>query len=73
MISDDDAIAAARAALVGRVNPQPGGPIRVLREAGRISIEFGRNDPPGTRGPDFDARVVLDVGSGSVISVLGGS
>lgn len=72
-MSDDEAIAAARTALAGRVNPQAGGPIRVTREGQRISVEFGRHDPPGTRGPDFDARVVVDAGSGRILSVLGGS
>jgi len=73
VISDDDAVAAARVALVGRVNPQPGAPVRVTREGAQIIVEFGRQDPPGTRGPDYDARVRLDAESGGILSILGGS
>ena len=73
MISDDDAVAAARAALVGRVNPRPAAPVRVTREGARIIVEFGRLDPPGTRGPDYDARVSVDGESGRILAVLGGS
>lgn len=72
MISDEQAIAAARQALVGKVEPQAEGPIRVSRQGARIMVEFGRHDPPGTRGPDYDARVCVDAHSGLVQSVLGG-
>ena len=72
-ISDDRAIELATAAIAGRITPQAGGPVHLARRAGEIVVEFRRNDPPGTRGPDFDARVVLDEVSGEVRSLLGGS
>lgn len=29
-------------------------------------VTFTRNDPPGTRGPDHDARVLVDAHTGKV-------
>ena len=72
-ISDERAVELARAAIAGRIEPQDGGPVHVQRQGAEVVVEFRRQDPPGTRGPDYDARVVLDAVSGAVRSLLGGS
>ncbi len=70
-ISDERAIELARAAIAGKVTPS-GGPIVVTRRNDEVVVEFRRDDPPGTRGPDYDAQVVLHSSTGAVRSVLGG-
>jgi hypothetical protein len=70
-LSDDDAIAAARQAIEGHIT-LTGGPVHVERTGKEVIVEFRRDDPPGTRGPDYDARVVLDAATGEVRSLLGG-
>lgn len=42
-------------------------------EQGQYVVTFPRSDPPGTRGPDYHARVTIDAVTGAVIELLGGS
>jgi hypothetical protein len=62
----------AREAIEGIVDLS-GGPVTVETDGGSYVVTFRRNDPPGVRGPDYDAKVTLDRGSGEVIEILGGS
>lgn len=71
-ISDEQAVAAARAAVAGAVELS-GGPVSVNRQGDTVVVEFGCDLPPGTRGPDYDARVTLDAKSGAVREILGAS
>lgn len=71
-ISDEQAVAAARAAVAGTVEIS-GGPVSVSRRGDTVVVEFGCDLPPGTRGPDYDARVTLDAKTGTVREILGSS
>ena len=71
-IRDEQAVATARAAVAGAVEIS-GGPVSVNRQGDTVVVEFGCDLPPGTRGPDYDARVTLDANSGAVREILGAS
>jgi hypothetical protein len=73
MISKAEAIEAARAALQGNVELSPGGGVEVVLQGNVFVVTFTRNDPPGTRGPDYDAQVKVDARTGKVTELLGGS
>lgn len=72
MLTESEAIAIARRALVGKVTPQDGAPVVVDTEGDRLIVTFVHHNPPGVRGPDYDARVTLDRRSGRVLEILGG-
>jgi hypothetical protein len=65
-VSQEEAIRAARAVLVCNVELAPGGGVEVTRRGPFFVVTFTRNDPPGTRGPDHDARVLVDAHTGRV-------
>jgi hypothetical protein len=73
MISKEQAIEAARAAIEGKVELSPGGGVEVVLQGNVYVVTFTRNDPPGTRGPDYDARVKIDARTGNVTELLGSS
>lgn len=73
MLDDEEAIDAARQAIVGKVEPVAGAPVTVRRSGPEIVVEFGHPLAPGGRGPDYDAQVRLDAETGSVLGILGGS
>lgn len=66
------ALAAARSAIAGRIEPRAGAEVSVRREGDRWTVEWAFAPAP-RRGPDFEARVEIDAGSGEVISILAGS
>ena len=57
----------------GKATLQPEGPVETVRETDRYIVTFVHVNPPGVRGPDFDARVTLDASTGDVIQILGAS
>jgi hypothetical protein len=63
----------ARAALAGLIELEQDGPVTVQRRGRHWVVEFGYENPPGVRGPDFEARVTLDADTGEVVEVLAGS
>lgn len=73
MISEDDAVRIARKALEGNVELSAGGGVKVELRDEVYTVTFTRNDPPGTRGPDYVAQVTVDGRSGTVTALLGGS
>lgn len=62
----------ARAALDGLVTLEQDGPVTVTAGDDGYVVEFGTTNPPGVRGPDFEARVML-TRTGTVREVLAGS
>lgn len=72
-IDEREARRLARAAVDGLVEVDDGGPVTVERRGQHWVVEFERVNPPGVRGPDFDARVTLDARTGEVVEILGGS
>jgi uncharacterized membrane protein YkoI len=73
MISKDEAIRIAREAIEGGVELSEGGGVEVVRQGEVYIVTFTRNDPPGRRGPDYDARVTINARTGEVIELLGSS
>jgi uncharacterized membrane protein YkoI len=72
-ISEARAIEIARQAIQGKVDLQSPGAVTVKRERGRYVVIFEHYNPPGVRGPDYDAKVTIDAMTGDVIELLGGS
>jgi hypothetical protein len=73
MIDEDDARTIARDALEGVVTLEQHNPVTVEREGDTYVVTFPRENPPGVRGPDFEAQVTVDRRSGEVLEVLAGS
>ncbi len=73
MITQDEAIKIAKKAIKGKVKPQPNAPIEVELKNERYIVTFVCVWPPGTRGPDFSARVTIDAPSGRVLEILAGA
>ncbi len=73
MITESSAIEIAQEAIVNKVELQNDAPITATLEGERYVVIFERNDPPGVRGPDYDAKVTIDARSGEVLEILGGS
>jgi hypothetical protein len=73
MIDEAEALRRAEEAVRGLADITEGNPQRVEFEGDRCIVTFERNDPPGTRGPDYDAQVTLDAETGEVLGILGGS
>jgi hypothetical protein len=71
-ITPSEAERIAREAIEGIVD-LTGGAVTVEAHDGCYVVTFGRNDPPGVRGPDFDAKVTLDRQTGEVLEILGAS
>jgi len=71
--TQEEAVELARQAVVGKATLQPEGPVETVRENDRYIVTFVHVNPPGVRGPDFDARVTLDASTGDVIQILGAS
>jgi len=71
--TQEEAVELARQAVVGKATLQPEGPVETVRETDRYIVTFVHVNPPGVRGPDFDARVTLDASTGDVIQILGAS
>lgn len=69
-MDDQQAIDLARKAIVGKATPDDDASVTVTREGkilhDSVIVEFGQYNPPGTRGPDFAARVTLDAKTGEV-------
>jgi hypothetical protein len=67
-VSQEEAIQAARAVLVGNVELSPGGGVEVTRRGPFFVVTFTRNDPrvADPRGPDHDARALVDAHTGKV-------
>jgi hypothetical protein len=72
LISDEQAVAAARAACADRVAIPATSRPRVEFAGGRCVVTFPTDLPKGTRGADWHARVTLDARTGAVLEVLGG-
>jgi hypothetical protein len=70
--SATQALATARSAIVGRIEPGAGAEVTVRREGDRWIVEWAFPPAP-RRGPDFEARVEIDAASGEVLSILAGS
>jgi len=73
MITESVAIEIAQEAIVGKVEVQDENLVTVTLEGDRYIVTFERDNPPGVRGPDYDAKVTIDAESGDVLEILGGS
>lgn len=73
MLTSDEALAIARKAIAGKAELQKGAPVSVERKDGAYVVTFVHINPPGTRGPDYDARVTIDAETGKVTELLGAS
>jgi hypothetical protein len=77
-LDDQRATELARKAIVGKVQSDDDAPITVTRvrklfRHTMVIVEFGASTPPGTRGPDFAARVTIDDKTGEVKDIQAGS
>jgi uncharacterized membrane protein YkoI len=72
MTTKSEAIEIAKKAIEGKVKPQENCPITVERKKFRYIITFVHINPPGVLGPDYDAKVTIDVQTGQVLDILGG-
>lgn len=72
-IGQERAVEIARGAIAGKVTLTSTASLRVERKGATYVVTWERHDPPGTRGPDFDARVTIDAQTGAVLELLGGS
>lgn len=73
MITESSAIEIAEKAIEGKVELQEGSHIVAKLQKGRYIVTFVRVNPPGVRGPDYDARVTIDAKTGDILEILGGS
>lgn len=73
MITQDEAIEIAKKAIKGSITPQQNAPIEVELKNDQYIVVFVCIWPPGTRGPDFSARVTIDAHSGRVLEILAGA
>jgi hypothetical protein len=73
LITSEEAIDIARRATVGKATLEHGAPISVERENDRYVVTFVHENPPGVRGPDYDAKVTINAHDGNVIDILGAS
>lgn len=71
-ITPDDAVQIAVSACQGRVTLHNPKSARVSRDGAAYIVAFPSRLAPGTRGPDYDAKVRIDANSGQVLEVLGG-
>jgi uncharacterized membrane protein YkoI len=71
MIPKSAAIDIAKKAIQGKAELQEDAPITVQLQKGRYVITFVHINPPGTLGPDYDARVTIDAKTGEVLDILG--
>lgn len=72
-LTNEQAIEVARNAVKDCVTLQAGSPIRVEAHEKQIIVTFVHILPPGTRGPDYDAKVTIDAKSAAVLQLLVGS
>ena len=71
MISKDQAIEIARKEIVGEVTLlDEHEPVTVTEEDGRYVVTFVRQNPPGERAADYDARLTIDAKTGEVLQFL---
>lgn len=73
MITEAEAIKIAEQAISGKLETQPGAPVKVTIEGEKYTVIFERINPPNTLGPDYDAKVTVDAETGEVLEILGGS
>ncbi len=73
MITAGQALDIAHAAALQHMQIDLANPIEVRLLDGRYIVTFVHSNPPGVRGPDYDARVTLDVATGNVLEILGAS
>lgn len=73
MLTNEEAIAIARQAIKGKTKLQKGSPVTIQRKGGACVVTFVHINPPGTLGPDYDARVTIDTQTRTVTELLGGS
>lgn len=72
-LTNSQALAIARQAIVGKASPDPGAPVEIDRVQGTITVTFVHETPQNMLGADYDARVVIDAVSGEVLQLLVGS
>lgn len=72
-LSDTQALAIARGAISGIARPAPDAPIDISRTPGRITVTFVHETPAHMLGADYEARVVIDAVSGTVLQLLVGA
>lgn len=72
-IGSERALEIARRAIAGKVELTSPGSVEVERKGRAYVVTFKRNNPPGVRAADYDARVAIDAHTGDVIELLGGS
>jgi uncharacterized membrane protein YkoI len=73
VITPASAIKIAKKAIAGKVERQEGSQIEVILHTDRYTIIFEYLNPPGVRGPDYDAKVMINAKTGEVLEILGGT
>ncbi len=73
MLTEEEAVARAKEAIEGLATIQPDSTVEVKRRRKKYIVTFVRFNPPGVRGPDFDAKVTLDAETGEILEILGAS
>lgn len=68
-IDEAEAVEIARRAVAGTINLR-GGPVTVEAVGDTYVVTFVYESPPNVRGPDYDAQVTLDRGTGKVLKIL---
>lgn len=71
-ISSEWAVEAARSAAREHVEVSEDAEVRIEEADDTVAVEFLRTNAPGERGPDYEARVLLDARTGEVVQILGG-
>jgi Peptidase propeptide and YPEB domain len=72
MITESKAIEIAEATIKGKVTTQKDSPTTAVLKDGKYTVTFVYITPPGVKGPDYDARVVIDASTGEVKEFLVG-
>jgi len=74
MITETEALAIARKAIEGKIEPEKGAPVKVEQQGDHYVVTFTHiPSSPNERGPDYAAQVTLDARTGKVLKVYAGS
>ncbi len=70
MISEEEAVKIATDAITPGIRPADDAVLATESDGDNWIVTWERILPPGTRGPDFDAKVTIDAQSGKVLTIL---
>jgi hypothetical protein len=70
MLTESEAINIAKRTIKGKAIPQDGSPITAELKDSTYVVTFVHINPPGVKGADYDARILLDATTGEVKQLL---